>query len=34
MLALSSSLIDLTRGHLAELAGDAVGDSPGLLVVL
>lgn len=34
MPALRSSPIDPAIGHLAELAGDAVGDSPGLLTVL
>jgi hypothetical protein len=34
MPAPSSSLIDPAIGHLAELAGDTAGDSPGLLTVL
>jgi hypothetical protein len=34
MPASSYSLIALVIGHLAELVGDAVGDSPRLLTVL
>jgi DDE_Tnp_1-associated len=34
MPALSSSPIHPVLGHLANLAGDAAGDSPGLLAVL
>jgi DDE_Tnp_1-associated len=34
MPAPSSSRIDLAIGHLADLAGGATGDSPGLLMVL
>jgi DDE family transposase len=34
MPAPSSSRIDPVIGHLAELAGDTAGDSPGLLAVL
>ncbi|HEV2378132.1 MAG TPA: transposase family protein, partial [Streptosporangiaceae bacterium] len=33
-MAASSSLIDPAIGHLAELAGDAAGDTPGLLTAV